>query len=174
MNLPHPRFFLLRAAMRFRLAGAGVGWLLASSLACIPPQAPSQAVSDVARDLNLATRFGRMDVALEHTSSEHQSAFLEKRASWGTQIRVVDVELSQLKLSSTEAAEVFVDVAWVRMNEGTLRSTRLRQHWENPGGGWKLSREERVAGDVGLLGESVVVLQPEGRRDVHFPVKTIR
>lgn len=155
--------------MRFVLVCAAL-----CSYACIPPQAPSQAVSDVARDLNLATRFGRMDVALEHTSTSHQSDFLEKRADWGTEIRVVDVELSQLSLSSTDAAEVLVDVAWVRMNEGTLRSTRLKQRWENPGGGWKLSGEERIAGDVGLLGESVVVLQPERPRDVHFPVKTIR
>lgn len=156
--------------MRFRLMCA-VGSLC---FACLPPQAPAQAVSDVARDLNFATRFGRMDVALEHTSEQHQPDFVQRRASWGTALRVVDVEVASLEVHSPEDAHVLVDVAWVRMDEGLLRSTRLKQHWENPGGGWKLSAEERAGGDVGLLGETVVVLRPSGPRDVHFPVKTIR
>jgi hypothetical protein len=147
-----------------------LGWLSG----CLTSQNPAQTVSDVARDFNVATRFGRMDVAMEHTSEAIQREFVEHHADWGGEIRVLDVELSQLKLEDTSAAEVFVDVSWVRMNEGMLRATRLKQRWENPGGGWKLSAEERQSGDIGLLGESVVVLRPEGPRDVHFPVKTIR
>jgi hypothetical protein len=147
--------------------------LVISLCACIPPRAPAQTVSEVARDFNVATRFGRMDVAMEHTADAHQREFVEHRANWGRDIRVLDVELAQLALTSSESADVFVDVSWVRMDEGWLRSTRLKQRWENPGGGWKLGAEERASGDVGLLGESVVVLRPEGPRDVHFPVKTI-
>jgi hypothetical protein len=140
----------------------------------MPSQVPSQQVSEVARDLNVATRFGRMDVAVEHTADAHQAKFLESRTDWGTELRVVDVELAQLEVRTTDSAEVLVDVAWVRMDEGLLRSTRVKQSWENPGGGWKLSGEERVSGDVGLLGESVTFLRPATRRDVHFPTKTIR
>jgi hypothetical protein len=147
---------------------------LLCSVACIPPQAPAQQVSDVARDLNVAARFGRMDVALEHTSEEHQPKFMATRSDWGKEVRVLDVELARLELKSTEAAVLLVDVAWMRMNEGIMHSTRLEQRWENPGGGWKLSSEERASGDVGLLGENVVVLKPERPRDVHFPAKTIR
>lgn len=142
--------------------------------ACIPPQAPAQQVSDVARDLNVAARFGRMDVALEHTAQSHQPEFMARRAEWGRDIRVVDVELSEFALHSPDAADVIVDVAWTRMDEGLLRSTRLKQHWENPGGGWKLSAEERTQGALGLFGENVVVLRPDRPRDVHFPSKTIR
>jgi hypothetical protein len=142
--------------------------------ACMPPQAPAQAVSDVARDFNIATRFGRMDVAMEHTAKDRQRELMDHRAAWGGEIRVLDIELAQLNLEDTALADVLVDVSWVRMNEGLLRATRIKQRWENPGGGWKLGGEERVSGDVGLLGESVIVLRPEGPRDVHFPVKTIR
>jgi hypothetical protein len=147
---------------------------LLCSVACLPPHAPAQQVSDVARDLNVAARFGRMDVALEHTSKEHQPEFMARRSEWGKDVRVVDIELASLELKSTEAAVVLVDVAWMRMDEGLLRSTRLEQRWENPGGGWKLRTEERTSGDVGLLGEKVVVLRPERARDVHFPAKSIR
>jgi hypothetical protein len=147
---------------------------LCLAVACLPPHAPAQQVSDVARDLNVAARFGRMDVALEHTSKEHQPEFMARRSEWGRDIRVVDIELASLELKSTEAAVVLVDVAWMRMNEGLLHSTRLEQRWENPGGGWKLQSEERASGDVGLIGEKVVVLRPERPRDVHLPAKTIR
>lgn len=149
-------------------------WLLAGALAaCMPPQVPAREVSDVARDFNLATRFGRMDVAVEHTSEAHRQRFLDSRASWGTDLRVVDVELSQLKVPDAESAEVIIDVSWVRVDEDRLRSTRIRQDWENPGGGWLLNAERRIGGDVGLLGENVVVLRPEAR-DAQFPTKIIR
>jgi hypothetical protein len=149
-------------------------WLLCCSLAaCLPSQVPAREVNDVARDLNLATRFGRMDVAAEHTSEAHRQRFHESRASWGAELRVVDVELAQLHVPDSTSAEVIVDVSWVRMSEGLLRSTRIRQDWENPGGGWLLSGERRIAGDVGLLGENVVVLRPEAS-DAQFPTKVIR
>ena len=149
-------------------------WLLACSLAaCLPSQVPAREVNDVARDLNLATRFGRMDVAAEHTSEAHRQRFLESRASWGAELRVVDVELAQLHVPDSDSAEVVVDVSWMRMSEGLLRSTRIRQDWENPGGGWLLSGERRIGGDVGLLGEDVVVLRPEAG-DAQFPTKVIR
>jgi len=148
--------------------------LIGEQCACIPPQGPSETVSNVARDMNVATRFGRMDVAMEHTASAHQREFLEQHASWGRDLRVLDVELAHLALEKSDKADILVDVSWMRMDEGLLRATRLKQHWENPGGGWVMSAEERASGDVGLLGEEVVVLRPEGPRDVHFPSKTIR
>jgi hypothetical protein len=149
-------------------------WLLAGALAaCMPPQVPAREVSDVARDFNIATRFGRMDVAAEHTSKTHRQRFLDSRAGWGTDLRVVDVELSQLNVPDAETAEVVIDIAWVRMDENLLRSTRIHQEWENPGGGWLLNAERRVSGDVGLLGEKVVVLRPEAS-DAQFPTKITR
>lgn len=149
-------------------------WLAAVVLVgCMPMWAPAQQINDVARDVNVATRFGRMDVAMEHTSESHRSEFMRTRADWGKDIRVLDVELSKLELKKTDAAEVFVDVSWVRMDEGVLRSTRLKQTWLNNGDDWKIDAEERLSGDIGLLGENVVVLRPDAPRDVHFPVKTL-
>ncbi|HTV20042.1 MAG TPA: hypothetical protein VMG12_15265 [Polyangiaceae bacterium] len=153
-----------------RLRALMMGMLLG---ACMPSQVPAREVSEVARDLNLAARFGRMDLAAEHTSEAHRKRFLESRAEWGTDVRVVDVELAQLNVPDSEKAEVIVDVSWVRIDEGLLRSTRIKQNWQNPGGGWQLDGEERIAGDFGLLGENVMILRPE-MRDTHFPTKTIR
>jgi hypothetical protein len=149
-------------------------WMMLTLLgACMAGQAPAREVSEVARDLNLAARFGQMDIAAGHTSDAHRKRFLESRADWGAGVRVVDVELAQLNVPDAETAEVIVDVSWVRIDEGLLRSTRIRQNWQNPGGGWQLDGEERIAGDFGLLGENVTILRPESH-DTHFPTKTIR
>jgi hypothetical protein len=124
--------------------------------------------------VNVATRFGRMDVAMEHLSKDHREEFTRQRADWGHEIRVLDIELAQLDVHSTKEAKVLVDVSWMRMDEGLLRSTRVKQNWQNSGSGWELGDEERLAGDIGLLGEDVVVLHPVGPHDAHFPVTTIR
>ena len=149
-------------------------WLAAGLLAgCLPMGAPAQQINDIARDVNVATRFGRMDVAMEHTTEEHRDEFMRTRADWGKDIRVLDIELSRLELKKADSADVLVDVSWVRMDEGVLRSTRVKQHWENKGDDWRIDSEERLSGDIGLLGENVVVLRPDAPRDVHFPVKTL-
>lgn len=142
--------------------------------ACVPTQTSTRKVTDAARDMNVATRFGRMDVAIEHTAADHRSEFMRKRADWGKEIRILDVEITKLELKDEDRAEVFVDVGWVRMSEGLLRSTRVKQDWENGENDWQLAAEERLSGDLGLLGEPVVVLRPEVPRDVHFPVKTLQ
>jgi hypothetical protein len=160
-------------ALRVTVVWIGMVAAFAPGLcACLPSQVPARQVSEVARDLNLAARFGRMDVAAEHTSEAHRQRFMESRADWGHDVRVVDIELAQLDVPDSERAEVVVDVSWVRIDEGLLRSTRIRQNYRNPGGGWQLSGEERIAGDFGLLGENVTILRPPSR-DTHFPTKVI-
>jgi hypothetical protein len=140
--------------------------------ACIAPQGPAQRATDAARELNIAARFGRMDIAAGHTASGARSRFIERRSEWGKELRVVDIELAGLSMADPHQALVLVDVAWVRMNEGALRSTRIAQTWRDDDG-WQLVREQRVAGDLGLFGERVQVVRPESQ-DVHFPSKTIR
>ncbi len=139
---------------------------------CMPPP-PGARAADAARELNLAARFGRMDIALERTAPAARSHFLTRRSEWGKGVRVVDVEVTGLELQDKENALIHVDVSWVRIEEGSLKMTRVAQRWEDREG-WQLVRERRAAGDVGLFGEAVVVLKPEPRGDVHFPSRTIR
>jgi hypothetical protein len=124
----------------------------------------------------MAARFGRLDLAIEHTAAPAQKTFLERRAAWGRDVRVVDVNLSGLDMQDPEHAEVDVDVSWVRQEEGLLRSTRIRQTWENTvGEGWELSREQHLSGDLGLFGEAAPApVSRAPRPDVHFPSRTIR
>ena len=161
------------AVLRGALAAAALGALGLIQVSCLAPQGPASRATDAARELNLAARFGRMDVAVGRTSAGARSSFLERRAEWGKNVRVLDVELAGMAMKNPQNAMIYVDVAWVRMDEGALRTTRVAQTWRDADSGWQLVREQRVAGDVGLFGEYVE--RPRAaHRDVQFPSKTIR
>lgn len=155
-----------------RLAAVALGMSVALG-ACMAPPSQSQRLTEAARELNLSSRFGRMDIAVTHAAKPVRSIFLERRASWGHELRVLDVELAGLSMKDEHHAVVKVDVQWMRMDESSLRVTRLAQVWTDDSGSWEMTREKRVAGDMGLFGEQVEVLHPE-HRDAHFPVTTIR
>lgn len=164
---------LSRAKLRGALAAAAICVLAMLQTSCLAPQGPASRATDAARELNLAARFGRMDVAVGRTAAGARSSFLERRAEWGKNVRVLDVELAGMAMKNPQNALFYVDVAWVRMDEGALRTTRVAQTWRDVDSGWQLVREQRVAGDLGLFGEHVESARP-AHRDVQFPSKTIR
>src|SRR5688572_3550831 len=90
--------------------------------ACLAPPPASERVTEAARELNLAARFGRMDIAVGRTVPAMRASFAKRRAAWGNEIRVVDVELAGLSLPDATHAVVQVDYAWTRMSEGVLRT----------------------------------------------------
>lgn len=144
--------------------------------ACLSPP-PAQRVSDVAREVNLAARFGQLDTALGHTAEGARRTFAAHRASWGGPVRVLDLELSSLSMQDNENAILLIDFQWSRPEEDTLHVTRVEQTWR--GGiedkGWMIVRERRVSGDLGLFGERVARAEPvEPPKDVQFVSKTIR
>ena len=138
----------------------------------MPPPA-SEKATDAARELNIAARFGRIDIAAGRAASEARADFIKRRSMWGGEIRVVDVELAGFTMPDSDHAVFQVDYAWMRMNEDTLRSMRVAQRWSALKGPWALEGEKRVAGDVGLFGEHVDVLRPV-QRDTQFATKVIR
>ena len=140
---------------------------------CLAPPSQSQRVTDSARELNLATRFGRMDVALGLAAKGAQQSFLDRRTEWGKNVRIVDIELAGMAMKDELNATIQVDVAWVRVNDDTLRTTRLVQLWRDDDG-WRLVRETRAASDLGLFGEPLPPVEHSAPRDVQFATKVIR
>lgn len=148
--------------------------LLPAAVGCVTPPPPAERATDAARDLNLAARFGRLDLAASHAADSVRSEFLERRAGWGKTLRILDTEMAGFQMPDATHATVVVDVSWVRMDETNVRSTRVSQAWrDETNGGWKLVREKRVEGDLGLFGE-YVEMRPRQAKDVHFPVRVIR
>jgi hypothetical protein len=159
-----------RHALRAALVGLTLS-LFASG--CIAPPPPAVRATDAARELNIAARFGRLDIAASRTAPSARKAFMERRASWGRDLRIVDTEMSGFEMTEPDAATVYVDVAWVRMDQGTVRLTRVAQNWKDQKGGWLLTRERRVSGELGLFGDAPPPVEMR-RPDVHFQSKTIR
>ncbi len=139
---------------------------------CFATATPMQRVTDAARDMNMATRFGQVDIAARHVDSAVQTDFLSRRAQWGKSIRVLDLELAGTNLVDSEHATVTIDVAWSSVSDSLVRSTKLTQEWQSERAGWKLVRERRLAGDIGLFGEPLPQLEPP-HPDVHRPSRTL-
>jgi hypothetical protein len=108
---------------------------------------------EAATDLNVNTRFGRMELAAERVAPTSREAFLARRKAWGGNIRVADYELAGFHMKGEADAEMLVKVAWYRIDEGDLRVTTLKQKWHDFKGDWRLVDEQRAEGDVGLIGE---------------------
>jgi hypothetical protein len=145
--------------------------------ACFATGPPSQKVAEVARDTNVASRFGSLEPLLDHTAEEVRDSVIQRRAQWGNAVRVLDLELAGLKMPDSENATVLLDFQWVRLDEDLLHQTRVEQTWHgvDEGKGWQLVRERRLSGDFGLFGERIARAETKAPRDdVQFPSKTIR
>src|SRR5947207_1324474 len=86
---------------------------LASCLS-VPPA--SERATDAARELNVAARFGRMDIAVGMTAGAARKNFLAHRSEWGRAVRILDVELASMNMPDGEHAEIHVDYSWTRID----------------------------------------------------------
>ena len=133
-------------------------------------------MQEAAQELNVNARFGRMEMAAEHVAPTAKEQFFERRKAWGNRVRVADYEVAGMRLSKgQEDAEMYVKIAWYRVDEGDLHQTTVRQKWHDFKGAWKLTEESRIDGEIGLLGERIQQVVPaaqSGPRHAQFP--TIR
>jgi hypothetical protein len=123
---------------------------------------------EAATELNINTRFGRMELATERVAPSAREAFLTRRKTWGNAIRIADYELSSFKMKGENDAEIRVKVAWYRIDQGDLRQTTLRQSWHDEKGEWRLVDETSADGDLGLLGETMPDA-PSRPKNAQFP-----
>ncbi len=145
-----------------------------TTLSCLGGVPPLQRVSDRARELNLAARFGQMGVVMEMVEPQVREDYQLRRKLWGGQIRILDVEVTNVSLRDEEHAVVGVSFSWSSVTDSLLRATNVTQEWENRVElGWVLVRETRHGGDVGLFGEMLPEID-RARPDVHRPSRTLR
>ncbi|MBX3232829.1 MAG: hypothetical protein KIT84_42595 [Labilithrix sp.] len=137
--------------MRF----AAATLLLLSGCAIVAPMSPAARAQEAATELNINSRFGRMELATERVAPSHRDAWLVRHRAWGGAIRVADYEMAGFKMKGDNDAESLVRVAWYRVDQGDLHNTLLRQSWHQTKGAWQLVDETHSDGDVGLLGEPV-------------------
>src|SRR5258706_5883318 len=73
----------------YTLLALAVLWLPA----CPAPQTPGARMQEAATDLNTHTRFGRMELAMEHVAPTEREEFLQHRRAWGGIGRIADYEM---------------------------------------------------------------------------------
>jgi hypothetical protein len=112
---------------------------------------PAERLAYSAHDLNAATRFGRMDVALAHVHDDASADFARRHRKWHRVLRIVDVEVQGLHMLAKDQAEVQLTVAWHKLDETIIRRSSVAQLWEQGGRDWSLINEERTGGAAGLF-----------------------
>jgi hypothetical protein len=125
--------------------------LAALGAACLAPPSAAQRLSDAAIDMNTATRFGRMDIAMDYVSAQGKDAFTAAHSQWGKRIRIVDVEFSGVTVKERDEADVNVTIVWQFVDDPVMRESKLVQHWKDTRGTWSILREHTEEPD-GLLG----------------------
>ena len=152
-----------------------LSWWVASLACCValagcpaPPTALARG-QQVAQEFNQDARFGRNELTLEHVAASARDDYVAHHRAWGTSVRVADLELAGIRPRGDHELFVFVRVAWFRPDEQELRTTTVQQSWHDEKG-WQLTAEQRVEGDVGLLGEAVIYQAPSvPRTPAQFP-----
>jgi hypothetical protein len=145
---PHAKPALVRALGRLAL-GIVLGLALG---ACMGAQSPVQRLTDSAYDLNMATRFGRMDVAMPYVLPDAQIEFARRHAGWGSTLRILDLDLVSIRSLGPDTVAVDLDVTWHPVAEMTIRQSQITQRWKMERDDWRLVDEARVSGEPGLFG----------------------
>jgi hypothetical protein len=142
-------------------------------LACAGIGTPESHAQEAAQNIAENERFGRIELVLQKVAPGARPAFIKAHAAWGGRLTIADTELVNFHMTGKEDAELNLRVSWYDANQQELRSTLLRQKWHGPKGDWLLVSEERIDGDIGLLGEKIVVQAPE-EAPTHAQFPTIR
>jgi hypothetical protein len=137
--------------------------LFLGASACAPSSA--QRLAESANNLNMAARFGRMDMAAELVVAKSSDDFTKRHAGWGQSVRLVDIEINSMHSVDSDNADVTVSVSWIGPDDTTLRLTELKQRWHDARGTWKLVSEERLGGEYGLFGDVAPRSAPEAQPD---------
>ena len=128
--------------------------------ACPAPSTGLAQAQQTAQSFNLDARFGRNELVLDQISPAEREEFSLHLRAWGLAVRVADIEMAGMKAHGDKEVDIVVHVSWYRPEQQELRSTTLQQAWHAKTDGWQLVGEKRVDGDIGLLGEAVVIEAP--------------
>jgi hypothetical protein len=130
--------------------------------ACLAQPTGPAALQQTSQEFNLHTRFGRMEVAMSDVADDYHDEFVRRHAFWAGALRVTDAEVAGMKFKGDDDAEVTVRIGWYRIDVGDLNVTTITQKWHRYKTAWRLNGEERLDGAIGILGEKVEVVRPDG------------
>ncbi len=142
-------------------------------VACGGVSSPASKCQEAAQNITENERFGRLELVLARVAPALKAEFTKAHSAWGGRITIADIELGNFQMPGKEDATFDMRVTWYDASDQELRSTLLRQKWHSVKGEWLLAAEDRVDGDIGLVGEKIVVQAP-AEAPVHAQFKTVR
>lgn len=96
-------------------------------------------------------RWDRMPMAETVVAPEARPGFQQRHRTWGSQIRIVDIEPVQVGTGGVRGV-ARVHVQWIGGEDSTeVRDSVVEERWDATYGRWMLRSERVVAGDPGLL-----------------------
>jgi hypothetical protein len=114
------------------------------TLANLTPQARFAESTHV---LNDATRWGRVDMAVEQVSPKYLSRFMTRHREWGHAISIADFDVVRMQVAADrKTATSEVTISWYPSDGVMLRTSTIVQQWEAEHGGFRLV-DEAVEGD---------------------------
>jgi hypothetical protein len=134
-----------------------LGWALISlsvsgcTLANLTPQAR---FSEAAHTLNDASRWGQVDLALEHVSPRYMARFNERHREWGEEVSIAEVDLVRMQVApDRKSATSEISLSWFNDGGVMIKSSTISQKWEAEHGKFKLIDEAVRRGDPRVFAE---------------------
>ncbi len=149
-----------------------VGILGSILVACGGISSPASHCQEAAQNVTENVRFGRAELVLMRVAPELKAEFVKTHQAWGGRITIADAELGNFQMKGKEDATFDLRVTWYDAVEQELRSTLLRQKWHSTKGEWFMTAEDRLDGDIGLVGEKLVMQAPE-QAPTHAQFRTV-
>jgi len=119
------------------------------TLANMTPQAR---FSDAAYTLNDASRWGQVDLALQHVSPRYRNVFTARHREWGEKLSIADVDLVRMQVSEDrKSATSEISLNWFNDGGVMVKSSVISQRWETENGKFKLVDEKIRRGDPGVF-----------------------
>lgn len=113
---------------------------------------PTERFSTSSHELNTASRWARLDIAMEHVSPSYRERFIKLHRDWGRGLQIADHDIVGMNLADDGSTAVStVRVSWYRMDSLRLRESYVEQRWKKDRGNFYLVAEEVDQGDEGLF-----------------------
>lgn len=125
------------------------GWLLGGCL--LNNINPSQKLNERVQEYSDATRWNRLDIAVQMVTASYRDAFIKSHSTWGRAIEVADSELVHIQIAPDgNTATSTIAYSWYDLSAMTLARTVVRQQWDIRNG-YQVMGEEIVEGAPELL-----------------------
>lgn len=135
----------MRTALWFLVASWCLGGCLTNNIN------PSQKLNERVQEYSDATRWNRMDLAVQIVTPRYRNAFMRSHSAWGRTVEVADSEVIHIQIAPDgNTATSTLAYSWYDLSAMTLARTVVRQQW-NIRNGYQVTGEEFIEGSPDLL-----------------------